>query len=120
MYGFHSWATYALIIAVVGWMPILLGGAAFNTTVVSNNLPFVTRWLMTLAMVGMVISAILSNLMLPKRPRNISGWKNLSMVVQWIILPFTIIIFGSIPALEAQTRLLLGKYMGFWNTPKER
>jgi len=120
MYGFHSWATYALIIAVVGWTPILLGGDAFNTTVVSTNLPFVTRWLMTLAMIGLVISAILSNLMLPKRPKTVSVWKNLAMVIQWLILPFTIVFFGSIPALEAQTRLLLGKYMGFWHTPKER
>lgn len=119
MYGFHSWATYALIIAVVGWLPLLLGGDAFNTTVLSTNLPWVTRWLMTLSMVGLVTSAILSNVVVPKKPGQ-PFLRRLSMVVQWGLLPITIIIFGAIPALEAQTRLLLGRYMGFWVTPKKR
>ncbi len=120
IYGFHSWATNALIIAVVGWMPLLLGGDKFNSTVLSGNLPGVTRTLMTMAMGGLVLSAILSTIIIPKKPKNIKKRKYLSVVGQWILLPFSIIIFGAIPGLEAQTRLMLGKYMGFWVTPKSR
>lgn len=120
LYGFHSWATNALIIGVIGWMPMILGGDRFNATVLSTNLPVVTRNLMTLAMSGMVLSAIISTLLLPKMPRKYGIGKRLVMVVQWIILPFSIIAFGAIPGLEAQTRLMLGKYMGFWVTPKKR
>jgi len=120
LYGFHSWATNALIIAVIGWMPLLLGGDRFNATVLSSNLPFVARSLMTYAMGGLVLSAILSTLLLPKRPKEYGVTKNMAMILQWVVLPLSIIIFGSIPGLEAQTRLMLGKYLGFYVTPKAR
>ena len=120
IHGFHSWATNALIIAVIGWMPLLLGGDRFNITVLSRNLPMVTRTLMMIAMIGLVISAIISTLLLPKKPKKYGLGKNLAMILQWLILPFSIIVFGAIPSLEAQTRLMLGKYMGFWVTPKSR
>jgi Glycosyl transferase family group 2 len=120
LYGFHSWGTSALIIAVIGWLPMLLGGDRFNSTVLSGNLPAISSTLMNMAMIGMVLSAIISNLLLPKRPKKYSPWKSLSMVVEWMFVPITIVIFGAIPCLDAQIRLMFGKYMGFWVTPKER
>lgn len=120
IYGFHSWATSALIIAVVGWMPMLLGGNRFNATVLSGNLPVISSFLMNLAMIGMILSAVISSLMLPKRPKEYSAWKNVAMLVEWVCVPVTIIVFGAIPCLDAQIRLLRGKYMGFWITPKIR
>lgn len=122
IYGFHSWATNALIIAVIGWLPLFIGGQDFNATVLSGNLPVITRTLMTLAMAGLVLSAIVSMLLLPKRAGGFRPAHYVTMFVQWIILPISIIIFGSIPALESQTRLALGgKWrLGFWVTPKER
>ncbi|MFA6389965.1 MAG: glycosyltransferase family 2 protein, partial [Patescibacteria group bacterium] len=120
LYGFHSWATNALIIGVIGWLPVFFGGKSFNAMVISSNLPFVTRSLMTVAMIGLVFSAVVSTMLLPSRPKNYGIGKSLTMFLQWIILPVSIIVFGSIPGLEAQTRLALGKYMGFFVTPKER
>lgn len=120
LYGFHSWATNALIIGVIGWMPVFFGGDEFYSTVLSGNLPSVTRNLMTVAMIGLVLSAIISTLLLPKIPKKYGLMKYLAMILQWIILPFSIIIFGAIPAIDSQTRLMLGEYMGFWHTPKKR
>ncbi|MCF7820011.1 MAG: glycosyltransferase family 2 protein [Candidatus Pacebacteria bacterium] len=120
LYGFHSWATNALIIAVIGWMPLWLGGERFTSTVLSGNLPEITTLLMNLAMVGLILSAIISTLLLPSPPFKIKKIKKLQVVVEWIFIPVVIVLFGAIPALEAQTRLLLGKYMGFWVTPKKR
>jgi hypothetical protein len=41
-------------------------------------------------------------------------------MLQWIMVPLTMIIFSAIPGLDAQTRLMFGRYMGFWVTPKAR
>lgn len=120
VYGFHSWATSALIIGVIGWMPMLLGGNRFNSTVLSGNLPAISSMLMNLALIGMFLSAIISALMLPKRPKEYSILKKVAMILEWVFVPVTIIIFGAIPCLDAQIRLLRGKYMGFWVTPKVR
>ena len=118
--GFWSWGTNALIIFLLGWTPLYLGGQAFNVTVLSYNLPQITRIIMTMAMIGLVSSAIYGTMILPPRPKNQQPSKYFLMILQWILMPFTIIVFGSIPGLEAQTRLMFGKYMGFWVTPKVR
>ena len=116
--GFWSWATCALLIFFLGWLPLMLGGEGFNITLLSYNLPRLTGQIMTVAMIGMVTAAIISMLLLPPRPVGSSPWKNISMVFQWLLLPVTLIGFGTFPALDAQTRLMLGKTLGFWVTEK--
>ena len=118
--GYWSWATAALLLFLLGWMPILLGGNKFNVSVLSFNLPILTGRIMTISLVGMLISALLSTLLLPPLPRGISQLKRVTIFVQWIFLPVILILFGSFPALDAQIRLMLGKYMGFWVTEKIR
>jgi hypothetical protein len=46
--------------------------------------------------------------------------KNIFMFLEWILIPFIMIFFSSMPALDAQIHWLRGKYMGFWVTPKVR
>ena len=118
--GFWSWSTNAIMIFALGWLPLLLGGREFNQLVIAYNLPQITRIIMTLAMAGLVTSAIISMKLLPPRPQNFGKLKYLSMLIQWILVPVTVIFLGAIPALDAQTRLMFGRYMGFWITPKDR
>ena len=120
--GFHSWATNAIIIFSLGWLPIMLGGGLFRVSVLSFNLPRVTRMIMILAMLGIVSSAILSILLLPPKPSWFKRRHYVLYAVQWLLSPVTLIMFGAFPALEAQTRLMLGgKWrLGFWVTPKFR
>lgn len=118
--GFWSLATNPLIIFLLGWLPLFLGGHAFNETLLSYNLPRVTRNLMEIAMLGLIMSAIISTSLLPPRPAGKRKHKYLAMVLQWVLIPFTIPIFGAIPGVDSQTHLLFGKYLGFWVTPKHR
>ena len=120
--GFHSWATNALIIFALGWLPVLLGGPHFGHSVLSYNLPNITRDIITISMVGIASSAILSVLLLPKRPGGIAVKDYAVFILQWVLMPITLIIFGAFPGLEAQTRLMLGGRfrLGFWVTPKGR
>ncbi len=122
MESFHSWATNALIIFLLGWLPLVLGGSVFSFTLLSYNLPQITRLVMTLAMVGIITSAILSIILLPPKPSWFRKWHYVLYFLQWFLMPITLIIFGAFPGLEAQTRLMLGGRfrLGFWFTPKHR
>jgi hypothetical protein len=118
--GAHSWGTNALLIFLLGWMPLVLGGDRFTTSVIAHNLIPTTRILASLAMIGMFISAWVNMLLLPARPKNVKKSIFLFMILQWVFLPITTIFFGAFPALDAQTKLMFGKFMGFWVTEKHR
>ncbi len=120
--GFHSWATNSLMIFALGWLPVMLGGRHFNYTLLSYSLPQVTRFIITLSMIGIASSAVLGILLLPPRPAWFKKKHYFIYFIQWLLIPVTLIVFGAFPGLEAQTRLALGgKWrLGFWVTPKNR
>ena len=119
--GHYFWATASIIIAILGWLPLILGGDRFGDTVLAYNLPFMTRVIMTTASVFLILSMYISMVRLPPRPPGYSRWKTVSMLLQWFLSPIVSSVWGSAPAIDAQTRLMLGKYMEeFWVTPKIR
>jgi len=118
--GHWSWATASFIIFFLGWLPLVLGGPEFNQTLFSYNLPRILRNIMSLAMIGLISSAYFSIVLLPPKPPHYGRFKYLTLALEWLIVPLVMIIFTPLPALEAQSRWMLGKYMGFWATEKIR
>lgn len=120
MEGNFNWATASIIISTLGWLPLLLGGADFSGSVIAFNLPFITKLLMNIALFFLIFSVYINLVLLPPRPKSYSAWRSVSMYLQWFLVPIASVVFGSLPAVEAQTRLMLGKYLEFWVTPKAR
>ncbi|MFZ2886957.1 MAG: glycosyltransferase family 2 protein [Minisyncoccia bacterium] len=118
--GAWSLATHPLVLFAIGWLPLFVGGAAFNATVLSYNLPQIARAFLTAAMLGLVVSAAICMYLIPERPSRAPRHRSLFMILQWILVPFTMVIFSSIPGLESQLRLATKRYLGFWVTPKSR
>jgi len=119
MEGMYTWATVPLLVFLLGRLPFWFAPDAFRYYAVFQNTPFTLEWLMRFAMVGVFASAILSAVLLPARPKHINKFMSVVvLVLQWILLPVTFVLFGAVPAIDAQTRLMLGKYMGFNVSPK--
>jgi len=119
--GHHSWATSAFILALLGWLPLIIGGPQFNQSVLAHNLPFVTRYLMMIAMGGLVVSMFLSFVLLPPRPAKYGKKRYIYMFLQWFLLPIIAPTLGTVPAIDSQTRILFKHYFGeFWVTDKIR
>jgi hypothetical protein len=118
--GMYSWATAPILMFLLSKLPLWVGKERIGTTAFFQTAPLVLHWLLTAAMIGMCVSAILFLFLLPPRPKKQSPFKFVVMLLQWVLLPVSLILFGSIPAVEAQTRLMFGKYLGFWVTEKAR
>jgi len=118
--GNFNWATASILISSLGWMPLFLGGNAFRDSVVAFNLPFATKTLMTIATFFLIFSVYINLILLPPRPKKYSVWRSVMMYLQWFLVPIASVVFGSLPAVEAQTRLMIGRYLEFWVTPKAR
>ena len=118
--GYWSLVTNPIMLFILGGGRIINDKQEFHQTVLSYNLPIMVRDLLILAMFGLVVSSIISLTLIPPRPEGKSRFIYLVMAVQWILVPATMIIFSALPGLDAQTRLMFGKYMGFWVTPKDR
>lgn len=118
--GYWSLVTNPIMLFILGWAPIFLGSQEFHNSSLSFNLPIMVRDLLSLAMFGLVISSIISLSLIPPRPAEASRFRYIVMALQWLLVPVTMIFFSAIPGLDAQTRLMFGRYMGFWVTPKTR
>lgn len=116
--GVYSWATAPIIILIMGRLPLYIIEEQEKATVIAQNAPFVLENLMSIAMAGLFLNSLLSTLMMPQRPDTIHPLRWLVIPLQWIVWPVMMIVFGSIPATDALTRMLFGKYLGFFVAPK--
>ncbi len=113
-----TWAVWAVILVLIGYLPILFGGAFFSQTAIAYNLPKIAGLLFKFTFLTSLIWIFLSLTILPPRPKGASWMRNVFLVLEWIFVPFIILIVGSVPAIDAQSRLMFGKYMEFNPTLK--
>ena len=119
--GMYTWATAPLLIFILGRLPFWFAPDQFRDFAVFQNTPFTLEWLMRFAMIGAFVSAGLAFTLLPPRPSHVPRHRAITVaVLQWALLPVTFVIFGAFPAIDAQTRMMLGKPLGFNVSPKRK
>lgn len=109
--GHLSWATAPLLILIGAFIPLYTSPDA-STSYVANQLPILASNIQRIAMVGLFVSIYLSIRLLPPKPPRYKKRHRLYMLLQWIYLPVTTIVYSSFSALYSQTRLAFGKYLG--------
>lgn len=112
--GHISWSTAPLILLLAALVPFFLRPQSY----IANQLPQVASHLQQVATVGILVTLFLSFRVLPPKPERYKRHRNLWMIIQWIYLPITSIIYSSFAAINAQTRLMFKRYLGFIVTEK--
>lgn len=115
--GHFSWATAPLIVTFVAWMPLYLN-RDFSDTTLAHLLPVIASRIMTLAMIGLIVTVLISLISLPPKPARYRRSRSIFMLTQWVLIPVTGILFNAVAAIDAQTRLMFGRYMEFRVTEK--
>jgi hypothetical protein len=108
--GHVSWASASIILLLGAWAPLFLSPESARS-IVAHELPTVASMLQRLAMIGLFITVFLTFRLLPPRPERYKRTRTFGMLAQWLLMPVTSILYGSAAAINAQTRLLMGRYL---------
>lgn len=105
--GHVSWATAPLILAFAAFVPLLFNPDNYT----ANQLPLIASRIQTIALIGIFITLFLSVRTLPPKPARYKRHRSIFMIVQWVLLPLTTIVYNALAALNSQTRLMFGRYL---------
>lgn len=108
--GHVTLASIAILVAVGGWVPLLVNSQA-SRDIAAHQLPEIVSRIQQVAMIGLFITVFLGFKMLPPRPARYKRRRSLWMLLQWGLMPITSVVYGAASAYNAQTHLLLGKYL---------
>ena len=93
-------------------VPLLLN-PRFAETTLGQNLPLYAAWLLTGALCCLLILIFVEERIAPRRPAGWGAARRLGSYLQWLALPIVGLVFSNLPALDAQTRLMAGRYLEY-------
>ncbi|MBI3379499.1 glycosyltransferase family 2 protein [Candidatus Gottesmanbacteria bacterium] len=111
------WPTSFFILTLGASIPALIN-PVFSRTSLGYNLPRLSGVIMTITTFFIAVLVFIDMKSHPKRPASFSIAKTPVLLFQWILLPVTSFFLSSLPALDAHTRLLLGKRLEYKVTEK--
>ena len=118
--SFISWATWSFLLLFGSWLPAFFASREFASSTVYYTAPRIRGMLFGLASVGIIVCMIISLLLLPRKITKYGALVKIRHIFEWLLIPVILLFLSALPALDAQTRLMFGKYMEFWVTDKYR
>lgn len=110
------WPTNWFILTLGGWAPTLVN-PVFSQTSLGYNLAKVSQYILTSCLLFLFTIITLDLILRPKKQK-VSFWKYSKEYLQWIFMPVAALFMAILPALDAQTRLMLGKRIEYRVTEK--
>jgi hypothetical protein len=112
------WSTNWFILTLGAWLPALVN-PFFKQTALSYNLPRAAQYILTTCLVFLVVIIVIDRLLRPKVAKEeVSRWYPIWENIQWILMPLAALFMAVLPAVDSQTRLMLGKRLEYRVTEK--
>ncbi len=119
LWSYLKWGTLALFISFGGLL-IPIFNPAFSDSVVAHNSSVISSWILTAAFCGLASTIYVHEKMAPPRPKSWSLLQKIWSYIQWALIPVILVTIATIPAIDAQTSLMLGRYLEYRVTNKAR
>jgi len=117
LWSHFMWPVNWFIITIGLTVPVLLN-PAFGRTVLGYTVPRLSSYVLTIALLFLLVIIFIDNIYKPKRPEGYPLWRALLTPFEFILMPITGFFFSALPGLDAHTRLMLGKYLEYKVTEK--
>jgi hypothetical protein len=118
LFGEHiNWAIAPFVIMFGATVPLIIN-PAFAQTTLGQNLPLYASTMLSVGLVALGVLIWVEHRIVPPRPPEWGRITRFLSYLQWIGLPFVGVFFSNLPALDAQTRLLTGRYLEYRVTEK--
>ncbi|HEY7463986.1 MAG TPA: glycosyltransferase family 2 protein [Candidatus Limnocylindria bacterium] len=118
LFGEHiNWAIAPIVITFGATLPLVLN-PAFAQTTLGQNLPLYASTMLSIGLLALAVLIYVEHRIVPPRPPEWGWFPRLLSYMQWIGLPLVGVFFSNLPALDAQTRLLTGRYLEYRVTEK--
>ncbi len=111
------WSSSWFLITLGATIPTVLN-PVFSRTALGYNLSRLSSTVLTICIVGILAVTVIDILLDPSKKNKALAFLHPFTYLQWIFLPIFGLVFGSLPGLESQTRLMLGKYLDYKVTEK--
>jgi cellulose synthase/poly-beta-1,6-N-acetylglucosamine synthase-like glycosyltransferase len=105
--GHVSWAIGPLLIYFAAFIPPLI----HPQNLAANELPLIVSRVQRFGIAGLLVSLYVCLVTLPPRPARYKRHRSIFMLTQWIFLPVTSLVYGSLAAFNSQTRLMFKRYL---------
>lgn len=117
------WPLYGLVLSFGANIPTMVN-ERFAYTVYGRSLPRIASFILTFSSVTFLLTLLLDATLKPAKPgqrpffRRV--WDYIVYCLEFLFTPLIGIVFGSLPAIESHSRLLIGKRLEYRLTEKQK
>ena len=117
---YYMWATWPFLLAFAGWLPAVVGRILNLDAIAVFSLGGISGTIFQLASVFFLANIAVTAFFALDAGKGVPLYRKLLYPLEWVLLPISTFLLTGLPALDAQTRLMLGRSMSFSATSKRR
>lgn len=112
-----AWPTHWFLLTI-GANAIALLSPAYTHTPATTAMIAASSWILMACTPCLAVVALIDRRLRPRRPRPAHWREEVADLLVWLLIPIVGLVLTALPAVDAHTRLLLGRYLHYQVTEK--